>query len=53
MQFVKIDTTNETFDCQNLSDDGLSCIAKCKKLVSLNLTWLVNSLLYKICIARR
>lgn len=25
---------------QNLSDDGLSCIAKCKKLVSLNLTCL-------------
>ncbi|KAG4151895.1 hypothetical protein ERO13_D04G094700v2 [Gossypium hirsutum] len=27
---------------QNLSDDGLSCIAKCKKLVSLNLTWCVR-----------
>ncbi|XVE96168.1 hypothetical protein REPUB_Repub02eG0198400 [Reevesia pubescens] len=26
---------------QNLSDEGLSCIAKCKKLVSLNLTWCV------------
>ncbi|XP_012090841.1 F-box protein At3g58530 isoform X2 [Jatropha curcas] len=27
---------------QNLSDDGLSCIAKCKNLVSLNLTWCVR-----------
>ncbi|KAJ9184646.1 hypothetical protein P3X46_004350 [Hevea brasiliensis] len=27
---------------QNLSDDGLSCIAKCKNLVSLNLTWCVQ-----------
>ncbi|RWR73701.1 F-box protein isoform X1 [Cinnamomum micranthum f. kanehirae] len=26
---------------QNLSDQGLSCIAKCKNLVSLNLTWCV------------
>ncbi|WRX23223.1 Leucine-rich repeat - like 10 [Theobroma cacao] len=26
---------------QNLSDEGLSCIAKCKNLVSLNLTWCV------------
>ncbi|XP_048320729.1 F-box protein At3g58530 [Ziziphus jujuba] len=24
---------------QNLLDDGLACIAKCKRLVSLNLTW--------------
>ncbi|KAK4432185.1 F-box protein [Sesamum alatum] len=27
---------------QNLSDDGLSCIAKCKNLISLNLTWCVQ-----------
>ncbi|KAK8562038.1 hypothetical protein V6N12_049091 [Hibiscus sabdariffa] len=27
---------------QNLSDDGLFCIAKCKKLTSLNLTWCVR-----------
>ncbi|XP_022745484.1 F-box protein At3g58530-like isoform X1 [Durio zibethinus] len=27
---------------QNLSDEGLSCLAKCKKLVSLNLTWCVR-----------
>lgn len=27
---------------QNLSDQGLSCIAKCKELVSLNLTWCVR-----------
>ncbi|KAK6126844.1 hypothetical protein DH2020_039405 [Rehmannia glutinosa] len=27
---------------QNLSDDGLSCISKCKNLVSLNLTWCVR-----------
>lgn len=27
---------------QNLSDDGLSCIAKCKNLTSLNLTWCVR-----------
>ncbi|EOY09588.1 RNI-like superfamily protein isoform 4, partial [Theobroma cacao] len=27
---------------QNLSDEGLSCIAKCKNLVSLNLTWCVR-----------
>ncbi|KAL8459811.1 hypothetical protein ACS0TY_031650 [Phlomoides rotata] len=27
---------------QNLSDDGLSCIAKCKNLNSLNLTWCVR-----------
>ncbi|KAL6539875.1 hypothetical protein OROHE_011646 [Orobanche hederae] len=27
---------------QNLSDDGLSCIAKCKNLISLNLTWCVR-----------
>ncbi|GAB2295450.1 hypothetical protein Dimus_029617 [Dionaea muscipula] len=27
---------------QNLSDEGLACIAKCKKLVSLNLTWCVR-----------
>ncbi|KAF8403949.1 hypothetical protein HHK36_012056 [Tetracentron sinense] len=27
---------------QNLSDQGLSCIAKCKHLVSLNLTWCVR-----------
>ncbi|XP_010243424.1 PREDICTED: F-box protein At3g58530 [Nelumbo nucifera] len=27
---------------QNLSDQGLSCIAKCKNLVSLNLTWCVQ-----------
>lgn len=27
---------------QNLSDEGLSCIAKCKNLLSLNLTWCVN-----------
>ncbi|KAM7265598.1 hypothetical protein ACFE04_003281 [Oxalis oulophora] len=27
---------------QNLSDEGLSCIAKCKDLVSLNLTWCVR-----------
>ncbi|KAL6534588.1 hypothetical protein OROGR_013263 [Orobanche gracilis] len=27
---------------QNLSDDGVSCIAKCKKLISLNLTWCVR-----------
>ncbi|XP_020092764.1 F-box protein At3g58530 [Ananas comosus] len=26
---------------QNLSDEGLSCIARCAKLVSLNLTWCV------------
>ncbi|GAY32739.1 hypothetical protein CUMW_003880 [Citrus unshiu] len=30
------------FDCQNLSDEGLACIAKCKNLVSLNLTWCVH-----------
>ncbi|KAG1347564.1 putative Exocyst complex component EXO84B [Cocos nucifera] len=29
-------------DCQNLSDQGLSCIARCKDLVSLNLTWCVR-----------
>ncbi|XP_034907821.1 F-box protein At3g58530 isoform X1 [Populus alba] len=27
---------------QNLSDEGLSCIAKCKNIVSLNLTWCVR-----------
>ncbi|CAI9100987.1 OLC1v1038191C1 [Oldenlandia corymbosa var. corymbosa] len=27
---------------QNLSDEGLCCIANCKKLVSLNLTWCVR-----------
>lgn len=27
---------------QNLSDEGLSCISKCKNLVSLNLTWCVR-----------
>lgn len=27
---------------QNLSDQGLCCIAKCKNLVSLNLTWCVR-----------
>ncbi|KAE8125304.1 hypothetical protein FH972_020128 [Carpinus fangiana] len=27
---------------QNLSDEGLSCIAKCTKLVSLNFTWCVR-----------
>ncbi|CAL9202265.1 unnamed protein product [Musa hybrid cultivar] len=27
---------------QNLSDQGLSCIARCKHLVSLNLTWCVR-----------
>ncbi|PIN07811.1 hypothetical protein CDL12_19630 [Handroanthus impetiginosus] len=27
---------------QNLSDDGLSCIAQCKNLTSLNLTWCVH-----------
>ncbi|PIN04054.1 hypothetical protein CDL12_23414 [Handroanthus impetiginosus] len=27
---------------QNLSDDGLSCIAQCKNLTSLNLTWCVR-----------
>ncbi|EEF31211.1 ubiquitin-protein ligase, putative [Ricinus communis] len=27
---------------QNLSDEGLSCIAKCKNLTSLNLTWCVR-----------
>ncbi|KAJ0088609.1 hypothetical protein Patl1_32899 [Pistacia atlantica] len=27
---------------QNLSDEGLACIAKCKNLVSLNLTWCVR-----------
>ncbi|XVF55962.1 hypothetical protein PTKIN_Ptkin06aG0077900 [Pterospermum kingtungense] len=27
---------------QNLSDEGLSCIAKCRKLLSLNLTWCVR-----------
>lgn len=27
---------------QNLSDDGLSCIAECVNLVSLNLTWCVR-----------
>nr|GMC82060.1 F-box protein At3g58530 [Ipomoea batatas] len=27
---------------QNLTDDGLSCIANCKRLVSLNLTWCVR-----------
>ncbi|KAL6540435.1 hypothetical protein OROMI_024318 [Orobanche minor] len=27
---------------QNLSDDGLYCIAKCKNLISLNLTWCVR-----------
>lgn len=27
---------------QNLTDDGLSCIANCKRLVSLNLTWYVS-----------
>ncbi|XP_038720382.1 F-box protein At3g58530 [Tripterygium wilfordii] len=27
---------------QNISDESLSCIAKCKKLVSLNLTWCVQ-----------
>nr|XP_010934275.1 F-box protein At3g58530 [Elaeis guineensis] len=27
---------------QNLSDQGLSCIARCKDLVSLNLTWCVR-----------
>ncbi|KAK3030789.1 hypothetical protein RJ639_037170, partial [Escallonia herrerae] len=27
---------------QNLSDQGLSCIAKCKNLASLNLTWCVR-----------
>ncbi|XP_017255370.1 F-box protein At3g58530 [Daucus carota subsp. sativus] len=27
---------------QNLSDEGLSCVAKCKNLVSLNLTWCVR-----------
>ncbi|XP_050228129.1 F-box protein At3g58530 isoform X1 [Mercurialis annua] len=27
---------------QNLSDEGLSCIAKCNNLVSLNLTWCVR-----------
>lgn len=27
---------------QNLTDDGLSCIAMCKNLVSLNLTWYVT-----------
>ncbi|XP_021283283.1 F-box protein At3g58530 isoform X4 [Herrania umbratica] len=27
---------------QNLSDEGLSCIAKCKNLVSLNLTWCIR-----------
>ncbi|CAH9105656.1 unnamed protein product [Cuscuta epithymum] len=27
---------------QNLTDDGLSCIAHCKKLLSLNLTWCVR-----------
>lgn len=30
------------FDFQNLSDEGLSCIAKCKNIVSLNLTWWVK-----------
>lgn len=53
MQCGKIETTNGTFDCQNLSDEGLSCIAKCKKLVSLNLTWLVNFLQCKIRKERR
>ncbi|KAH0971879.1 hypothetical protein GBA52_024035 [Prunus armeniaca] len=27
---------------QNLSDEGLSCIARCKSLLSLNLTWCVR-----------
>ncbi|KAK2647334.1 hypothetical protein Ddye_014823 [Dipteronia dyeriana] len=27
---------------QNLSDEGLACLAKCKNLVSLNLTWCVR-----------
>ncbi|XP_027363527.1 F-box protein At3g58530 isoform X3 [Abrus precatorius] len=27
---------------QNLSDEGVSCISKCKNLVSLNLTWCVR-----------
>ncbi|XP_073034930.1 F-box protein At3g58530-like [Primulina eburnea] len=27
---------------QNLSDEGLSCIANCKSLISLNLTWCVH-----------
>ncbi|XP_058777905.1 uncharacterized protein LOC131652144 [Vicia villosa] len=27
---------------QNLSDEGLECISKCKNLVSLNLTWCVR-----------
>ncbi|RDY09540.1 F-box protein, partial [Mucuna pruriens] len=27
---------------QNLSDEGLSCISKCKNLLSLNLTWCVR-----------
>jgi len=33
-------TDNRTkFGLQNLSDQGLQCISKCKNLVSLNLTW--------------
>lgn len=32
-------TNGYNFDSQNLSDEGLSCISKCKNLESLNLTW--------------
>ncbi|CAN1800844.1 F-box protein At3g58530 [Linum perenne] len=30
------------FVSQHLSDEGLSCIAKCKKILSLNLTWCIR-----------
>lgn len=39
MLFSKIINIEYVSECQNLSDEGLSCVAKCKNLVSLNLTW--------------
>lgn len=40
LQTYLMQTTNRyNFGLQNLSDEGLSCISKCKNLESLNLTW--------------